>query len=127
MKLKLMTLLNSKFRDFNTRYIDLEIKGVYAIYEGNKVIYVGESYNIQRRLNDLLKGNDKSHTLRRKLYGYNEINSDEDVNNFLKMKCKFRVLKEFYGARLEGFAIGILKPKFNELVGKKKYRERILR
>ena len=111
---KLKALLDSEFRDFKTKYDDLEIRGIYAIYEGDEVIYIGESRNIKDRLyNHLLKlkGN---HNLRtEKLCGYKNLDTNEEILDFLLTKCRFKVIGEIYKDRLEKFAIGVINPKFN--------------
>ena len=117
MKPKLMVLLNSEERNFKTKYDDLKTWGVYAIYESDEIIYIGESKNFQDRLyNHLLKLN--NHNLIDRLYGYKNLDTPEQVLNFLLTKCRFKIVKENYRLRLENFAVGVLKPKFNKLVGK---------
>lgn len=123
MKAKLMALLNAEFRDCKIKYNDLNIFGVYAIYEGDEIIYIGESGNIQDRLYNHLLKLSGTHDLRsKKLCGYKNLDTNEKRLDFLLNKCKFKVKNEKCRARLEEFAIGVLKPKFNELEGNKKYR-----
>ena len=113
MKIELKKLLSADFRYFTNKYTDLKTKGVYVIYEGDTVIYIGESGNIHQRLyGNLLKGDYKSHTLRNKLYGYNGIQTDRDVNNYLMNKCRFKVLDVSFRKRLEDFASSVINPKF---------------
>jgi len=117
MKSKLMTLLNSEFRDFNLQYDDLNTKGVYAIYDGEEIIYIGESNKIDRRLyEELLIG--VRHKLFIKLFGYKNLDNYDDVKNFLLNVCKFKMVSCRGRGRLESFAIGVLKPKFNKLKGR---------
>ena len=102
MKPKLKALLNSEFRDFKTKYDDLKIIGVYAIYEGDEIIYIGESGNIQDRLYNHLLKLKGTHDLRtKKLCGYKNLDTNEEILDFLLKKCKFKVKNEFYRARLE--------------------------
>ena len=116
MKPKLIALLNAPFRDFKVKYDDLKIKGVYAVYEGDEIIYIGQSGNIQDRLyNHLLKLN--NHDLAKRLEGYKNHDNPKDIINFLLTKCRFKVIKEYYRLRLECFAKGVLNPKFNKLAG----------
>ncbi|MBI2656914.1 GIY-YIG nuclease family protein [Candidatus Woesearchaeota archaeon] len=120
MKPKLKTLLDSDFRDFKTKYNDLEIRGVYAVYENDEIIYIGQSTNLRQGLyKDLLHG---SHWFRECLYGYKEIDTFEDAVNFLITKCRFKVVGEIHKNRLEKFAIAIINPRFNrERLRMKKY------
>jgi excinuclease UvrABC nuclease subunit len=114
MKPKLLNLLNSKERNFEIKYDDLKTEGIYAIYEGDEIIYIGQSKNFQDRLyNHLLKQN--NHDLADRLVGYKNLEKGEPVLNFLLKKCRFKVIKENYRLRLEHFAVGVLKPKFNKL------------
>lgn len=124
MKPKLLALLNSEFRDFKIKYDDLKIRGIYAVYEDDKIIYIGKSGNIKDRLyNHLLKlkGN---HDLRKeKLNGYKNLDTSEEILDFLLTKCRFKVKEELDNKRLEEFAIGVINPRFNREHIRKKRRK----
>ena len=114
MKPKLLALLNSEFRDFNIKYDDLKIKGIYAVYEDDEIIYIGKSGNIKDRLYDHLLKLNGTHNLRtEKLRGYKNLDSNKEIIDFLLKKCRFKVKKESDNERLEKFAIGVINPKFN--------------
>jgi len=114
MKPKLLALLNSEFRNFRIKYDDLKIRGIYAVYEGDEIIYIGMSRNIKDRLYNHLLKLKGTHDLRtKKLCGYKNLDTNEEILDFLLTKCRFKIIKEIYKDRLEKFAIGVINPKFN--------------
>ncbi len=134
MKLKLRKLLNSEFRNF-IEGEKLDFPGVYVVCCSKKVIYIGSSENIKRRIQELL-ADYRSHTLHRKLlceklfgnfgkgtrkrldkiYKTLPQTKKEYAKNFLRKKCRFKMLKTEKEKikPLEHFAIGVLNPEYND-------------
>jgi len=126
-------LLSSEFRNFQKRG-KLDFSGVYAIYKGKKIIYIGSSKNIKKRIQELL-ADYRSHTLHRKLlcekffgnfgggtrkrldkiYKTLPKSKKEYAKNFFRKRCKFKLLevKNEKAKYLEHFAIGVLNPRYN--------------
>ncbi len=119
LKEKLTILLDSEERSFD-KMGDLDSGGVYAVFHGKEIIYVGETDNFKGRMNKLL--GDPSHVLHGKLMEYLDTGDLEDkrlkqkVKNFLKKECRFKTIKlnKKERIRLEGFAKSVLDPKYNE-------------
>jgi excinuclease UvrABC nuclease subunit len=103
--------------------------GLYVGFEDGRIVYIGESGNIQERMKDLLDS--RHHNLRRnigrfnfsKLDGYIDATSynkfppniEEKVNSWLKQKIKISVLPTNIGRReLEERLIEKFHPKYNQ-------------
>lgn len=96
--------------------------GVYRIFEDSsnwkESIYIGTTRNLRERIyNNLLMGERRSHTLKRKLIKNAGFTNEKAVKQYLKRKCRvqFLELKDKCERTLfEHFAISVLKPKFND-------------
>ncbi|MDP2750384.1 MAG: hypothetical protein Q8O89_06135 [Nanoarchaeota archaeon] len=111
MKNELQKLLDSKFRYFNKKYDDLKVSGVYVIYDGEKIIYIGEGDNVYRRIyRDHL---DEDGALINKI-GWTYRLENSSARRYLIKNCKFQVLKTKFRVRLEHFAIGVINPVYND-------------
>lgn len=87
--------------------------GVYAIFGGNKIIYVGESGNVQKRMRDLR--DTRNHQIRRyigdhrfsKTPGYKPASCrikfpseiERKIDKFIEEKCTIAVLSLFLGRK----------------------------
>ena len=95
-----------------------KVTGVYVIYSGKDVIYVGSTNNFNVRFGvDLI--NKSTHTLNNKLL--NE-KSPEETLDFIKNKCMYKIkdCKDKVEAEcLEHFAISVFEPSYNNHFYKK--------
>lgn len=102
--------------------------GVYAIWKGKELIYVGESGNVRKRINRDLKDT-RNHALRKNIgreefsdqKGFEEANSrkkfpdkfEKKVNDYLKT-CKISFIAVELGrVELEEMIVNTRKPKYN--------------
>lgn len=96
--------------------------GVYRVLEipssWKESIYVGKTGNLRDRIyRNLLMGESKAHTLRRKLISNNGLSDEETVKKYLKDNCGIQYLEiedENERSLFEHFVISILKPKYND-------------
>ena len=91
--------------------------GVYMLFFEGDLQYVGSSKNLYKRIrNNLLSGNEKSHTLINKLCKLRENWNERRAKNFLKSsaKIKFIEMDSIEKAKiLEYILIAIYKPYYN--------------
>ncbi|MBU4467308.1 MAG: hypothetical protein KKC39_00995 [Candidatus Omnitrophica bacterium] len=101
--------------------------GVYAVFEKSKLVYVGETGNILKRIKDIRST--YNHQLRRnigkhyKMSGYRRVNSktkfpaktEKQINDFFENKFKFSYLVLKLGRKeLEESIYDKHKPKYNK-------------
>ena len=114
MNMVMNQLLNSDLMRFDRRKNLTSRCGVYAIFKGSTIIYVGYTGNSLKRRFQELMGDYRSHTLHNKLI--KELGNKKRVQNFLIKKCRFKV-KEFRNQKeakvAEHFIIGVLNPRYN--------------
>jgi hypothetical protein len=89
--------------------------GVYCIYEGDKLIYIGKTNKFHIRFGTDLK-HESTHTLVRKLLKTEKFKERMEVVNYLKNKCRYKI--SFCESNreceaLESLAIFILNPELN--------------
>lgn len=129
---------NSLFKNSEKRDVDLtpacknkypEKPGVYVLFKGRKAVYVGETANIQKRVNNLRST--RNHTIRRtigKKYfsdsrSYelatsnkkfpNEI--EKQVNKFINEKLQISIMEINFGRKeVEEYLIKKYQPCFNQ-------------
>lgn len=90
-----------------------KITGVYMIFNGEDLIYIGSTNKFSVRFKDFL--HHSTHTVHRKLV--DEFEDKEQINNFLKNECKYKVKvceNRRYADSLEHFAIDVLNPRLNK-------------
>lgn len=87
--------------------------GIYAVFEKDKLVYIGESGNIKGRMKDLRDS--RHHQLRRNIgkikfsdiEGYIDANSkvkfpehiDNEIDNYLNRKCLVSILPLYFGRK----------------------------
>lgn len=90
--------------------------GVYVIYQGEQILYIGKTNKFHVRFGTDLK-HESTHTLVRKLIKNGEHKDRHEVVQFLKNLCKYRIElcnSNREAEALEGIAIYILKPALNK-------------
>ena len=117
-------LFNSEIFYFDDVLLRGKLKvvgGIYRIFlkeNHGKILYVGKTANIKRRLySSLLKGNISTHTLKRKLINKNLCTDQETANIYLKDSCVFQFLLEDNKKErsfLEHYFIAMLRPRLND-------------
>jgi excinuclease UvrABC nuclease subunit len=116
---KVKELLASKSLSFkNVASDDVPDRaGVYVIFdEGGRVIYVGRTRNLRRRLlGDHRRGNVRGSQFRKALMQNYGLTDEEQINNYVnRFTFKFKELEDpEEKIRLEHFAIAILAPTLN--------------
>ena len=112
------SLFGSSFMTFNEVKKLEKIMGVYLIYIGKEIIYVGSTNKFDIRFGtDLL--HESTHTLHRKLL--NEGKTMQEIRDFFRDKCKYRIKiceDKLKAEALEHFAIWAIKPRYNRYVYK---------
>lgn len=124
-----------KFGDYVTgngrpkRGDDFAFPGVYVLYEGEKVIYVGSAgkgrHHLKFRLADLfyfssnvnLKDRFKHYLSKKLIEKYHRFDNIDSLRDYYYTKCKFRVIQtpDIQDARIiEAILIKILKPEYNQ-------------
>jgi len=99
-----------------------EDAGVYIIYDKTegKVLYVGESDNLRRRLfTDHKSGNRRGSAFRRAISKWKDIDNETVIRQCIVQNFSFRVLPisdKLERKRLEHFAIAVLAPTLNDVV-----------
>jgi len=112
----LESLFASKAHEFSTVNRDLipTTSGIYAIYENNKLVYIGISANLKRRiLGDHLRGDCQASAFRKNLSKALDLNDEGNITDYIIKKCSFCFLEHENPKYLEHFAIGVLEPKLN--------------
>jgi len=88
---------------------------VYIVFESDRPIYVGSTTRGLKRIrNNLMRA--RNHTLSHKLRVQRFGGKREEVINFLKEKCSFKILHLediYFTQALEYFTILKLKPRYN--------------
>ncbi len=124
---KLNELLNGAVFSFQNK-ANVSIKpGLYAIFEGEVCIYIGQSENLKQRLNK--HGNPKlpcknskewgdADTFVKKLYNRKDLKSECQRKHFIENVYSFEI-QEFDGCtldrkKLEHFYIAVLEPELND-------------
>jgi excinuclease UvrABC nuclease subunit len=116
---KVKELLASKSLNFkNATSRDVPAKpGVYVIFdEHDKIIYVGRTRNLRRRLlRDHKRGDVKGSQFRRALIQNYSLTSEAQINSYVdQCTFKFKEIEEpEERIRLEHFAIAVLAPTLN--------------
>jgi len=93
--------------------------GVYVIYDKKleKIIYIGRTRNLRRRLlGDHKRGNVEGSQFRKALGQKLALKSETEITNYISGNCSFQfmVIKEFEEmVRLEHFATAVLAPILN--------------
>lgn len=122
---RLKIILN---RDWSREFFDTP--GVYAFFENNNIVYVGETASIKERMRDIL--DTRHHTLRRKIgainfsksIGYKKANSknkfvpsiEESVSAWMIEKMKLSFIQVNLGRKeLEELIIERYNPKYNSI------------
>ncbi len=94
--------------------------GLYLIHSHDKLLYVGETANLQRRLlGDHRSGNIKGSAFRKSLQRHEKLNSEEEISKYIMGNCSFQFIEiedKLRRKRLEHFAIAVLEPILNDLV-----------
>ena len=97
------------------------IGGVYRIFlkrNPNKTLYVGKAKSIRQRLyNNLLMGQIRSHTLKRKLIRENKCTDQETAKAYLKRNCALQYITEENEKErsfFEHYLISMLRPNLND-------------
>ena len=121
-KLKSLTESN-RFRFSNSNIHSLLDKegGIYRItanHDANKTLYIGKAKNIRQRLySNLLMGQIRSHTLKRKFINAGKCTNQKTAKEYLKKRCSLQYITES-DARERTFCghyfIAILRPQFND-------------
>lgn len=95
--------------------------GVYRIFTNNnpdKTLYVGKSKNIKRRLySNLLMGQIRSHTLKRKFIREGKCSDQASSKLYLKNNCSLQYVDEDIDIErsfLEHYLIAVLRPYLND-------------
>jgi excinuclease UvrABC nuclease subunit len=116
---KVKELLNSKSLSFKN-VVSNEVPdrpGVYAIFdEHNRVIYVGRTKNLRRRLlRDHRRGNVRGSQFRKALMQNYGLTDEEQINSHVdQLTFKFKEVDDpEERIRLEHFATAVLAPKLN--------------
>ena len=123
-KKKKDTLLKSEILRFNDTSFHEKLKpigGVYRVFlarNPKKTLYVGKAKSIRQRLyNNLLMGQIRSHTLKRKLIRQNKCIDQETAKAYLKRNCAVQYIEEENGKErsfLEHYTISMLRPGLND-------------
>jgi excinuclease UvrABC nuclease subunit len=106
------------FSDVSSRDVPQEL-GVYVIYDEKqeKIIYIGRTRNLRRRLlGDHKRGNVEGSQFRKALGQKLALETEDEITNYILENCsfQFRVIKEFEEmVRLEHFATAVLAPVLN--------------
>lgn len=121
---KTSKLLKSEVHRFNDALLHDKLKpvgGVYRVFlarNPDKTLYVGKAKSIRQRLyNNLLMGQIRSHTLKRKLIRENKCSNQETAKAYLKRNCALQYIDEEDDKErsfLEHYVISILRPKLND-------------
>lgn len=99
-----------------------EDPGVYIIHDKTrgKVLYVGESENLKRRLfTNHRSGNRRGSAFRRALSKWKNIDNETEIKRYIIQNCSFQILQisdKLERKRLEHFTIAALNPILNDLV-----------
>jgi hypothetical protein len=117
LEIKTERLLESKFLSFDEVASLKNKMGVYLIYEGDIIVYIGKTNKFNVRFGTDLK-HESTHTLVQKLIKSNRFENRIDVLKYFKTECKIRI--EFCDTNreaeaLEALAIYILNPLFNKM------------
>ena len=98
------------------------VTGVYIIYNktDGKVLYVGESGDLRRRLfGNHRSGNRRGSAFRRALSRWEKIKDEKEIRGYIIQNCSFQVLPvpgKLERKRFEHFAIAVLNPGLNDVV-----------
>lgn len=110
-----------KFSDANLRSQLRPTGGVYRIFTNShpdKTLYVGKTKNIKQRLyNNLLMGQIRSHTLKRKFIKEGKCNNQASAKLYLKNNCSLQYVGEdtdIERSFLEHYLIAVLRPYLND-------------
>ena len=94
--------------------------GLYLIHSHDKLLYVREADNLQRRLlGDHRFSNIKRSDFRKSLKRHEKLNSEEEISKYIMKNCSFKFVEiedKLRRKRLEHFAIAVLDPILNDLV-----------
>ena len=113
---KFDNLLKSNLLNFEQVAFLKNQMGVYVIYEGEHVLYVGKTNKFHIRFGTDLK-HESTHTLVRKLIKSERFKDRHEVVHFLKNSCQFRIElcnSNREAEALEGIVIYILDPDLNK-------------
>jgi len=98
------------------------VTGVYIIYNktDGKVLYVGESGDLRRRLfENHRSGNRRGSAFRQALSRWEKIKDEKEIRGYIIQNCSFQVLPvpdKLERKRFEHFAIAVLNPRLNDVV-----------
>jgi len=114
---ELLACESFSFRDVTSEQVPKE-PGVYVIFnERDKIIYVGRTRNLGRRLlGDHKNGNIRGSQFRRALMQNYGLKSEGEISKFIQNNCafKFKVIEEpEERIRLEHFTTAITAPQLN--------------
>jgi len=115
---ELLSKPNYSFSDVSSRDVPQE-HGVYVIYDKKleKIIYIGRTRNLKRRLlGDHKRGNIEGSQFRKALVQKLALKSETEITGYILKNCSFQfmVIKEFEEmVRLEHFATAVLAPILN--------------
>ena len=94
--------------------------GLYLIHSHDKLLYVREADNLQRRLlGDHRFSNIQRSDFRKSLKRYEKLNSEGEISKYIVKNCSFQFIEiedKLRRKRLEHFAIAVLDPILNDLV-----------
>lgn len=121
---KLKLLLVSDLHQFSARNkrTSEDLGGVYIIYDKaqTRILYVGESKHLRRRLfGDHRSGNRRGSAFRRALSKWKNFDNETDIRRYIVQKCSFKILPipdKLERKRFEHFAIAVFDPKLNDIV-----------
>lgn len=103
-----------------------QTSGVYFVYEGEKLIYIGKASNLRRRLRNHLKGPLRVSALRRKIKRYRKIDLEAQITEFIsRLRFSFKEFQCSEKELLEHEA-SYIERMMPELNGRKMFQSRNL-
>ena len=99
-----------------------DVPGVYIIYNkaDERVLYVGESGELRRRLfGDHMAGNRRGSAFRRALSRWEKMKEEQKISHYITQNCSFKALAvqdKLQRKRFEHFIIAVLNPTLNDVV-----------
>jgi hypothetical protein len=110
---KLLEAPSSDFKGIKKKDIP-DDRGVYAIFDRQQLLYIGQSKRLRGRLiDDHLQNDVKGSAFRRNVAGKFGLGTEKEITDFILANCSFKYCLADNPKLFEHFAISVLKPMLN--------------